>query len=62
MYVLIRCGMKEEHREIKFKKHVEKFRCHLEDKKDLLKSFKKYKNMIRIFVMAMTMKGLSLRT
>lgn len=32
--------MREEQREIQFKRHVEKFSLHPEDKGDLLKSFK----------------------
>ena len=52
-----RCGaMRQEQREIWFERHVEKLRYHLEDK-DLLKSFKQNRGMIRIFITASTMRG-----
>lgn len=52
-----KCGeVREEQREIQFKKHVEKFRLHPEDRTDLLKSFKQSRDMIRIFIVEMTMK------
>lgn len=52
-----RCGeMREEQREIRFERHVVKFRYYLEDR-DLIKSFKQNREMIRIFIIALTMRG-----